>query len=137
MRAKIRITIEVLSPPLLGTLAFFVFHWNELVRLSSATVPTFVTYLAFAYAFALIPSAAYAALMEIWLRQYHRGALALLATVALSALFGFTAGWTIHLASEANVIEIGTMVGFVLGPVLYALAPLQPNLPDPAELVRS
>src|SRR5574339_110564 len=61
MNPRIRIVMEILGPPLLGTVVFSVFNgmwsWREF---------SFVLF--FAYLFGIVPSCIYAVMMELWIR---------------------------------------------------------------------
>jgi hypothetical protein len=110
-----RIAVEVLGPAFVGTVLLFILNHEEFTHTSGITFRIFLYYLAFAYAFAIVPSPVYAFLMEIWLRRNVRNRLG---TVSPSSLLGAAAGCAIMLASEAPVVWIGTLVGLILGAIL-------------------
>ena len=75
--------------------------------------------------FSLIPAAVYTLLMELWLRflerrrdSLRRPIWAHLSTITFSTVLGTAAGIVLHLATEAPVIGIGAITGFLIGAYL-------------------
>lgn len=118
MKIPIRIVVEVLGPALLGTILLLAWKWEEFVSISGITIAVFLVYLAYAYTFAIIPSIAYAFLIETWLKRGPTGRFRIPGLVLISTLFGAATGCAIMMATEAPVAGIGILVGLILGAVL-------------------
>jgi hypothetical protein len=127
MNMKTRIALELVGPSLLGTALFFIWKQEDFARMGGITLRVFGGYLLFAYAFAILPSAAYAWIMEAWFRRCSPGMKGFIATVGISVLIGTAAGFAVHMASEAPVIGLGAVVGLCLGVVLGAMHEKAPN----------
>ena len=118
MKAKGRVILEIVAPALIGTVLLFIWKREEFTRTLGLRPSVFVTYLAFAYAFAIIPSLVYAFVMERWLRCKPLDSVRRLGAIGLSTLLGLGAGYAIFRASEAPVTWLGAVVGLLLGLVL-------------------
>ena len=123
----LRILIEIFCPALLGTILFFGIRAGDFTSGGGVTARLFLGYLVWAYAFALIPSLVYAASMEFLLRKMPSGFLGWILVVGASTFLGTVAGICIRLASEADVVAIGALVGLALGLVLPLFTDRRPG----------
>ena len=117
MNRKQRILIEIFSPPLLGAAIFTVggFGSDTLVD----RIMFFPFFLVFAYLYGILPTAAYAAVMELWFTQRLHIRCGLLGTTVVSSLLGLGAGFLIQLMAQgakiSSLLPIGALVGLVIG----------------------
>jgi len=108
-----RFLVEILIPPLLGAI---------IVACSGRTADDvlhlifgFPAFLIFAYAYGIVPSTVYAAVMEVWFRRGYHYRYGLASTVILSALLGLGAGFGIQLAVQGTGTTYFLLVGLVVG----------------------
>ena len=123
MKKTTRIIVELVGPALVGTILLFVLNQEEFRSTSGITLRVFLSYLAYAYAFSIVPSLLYALFMEMWLKRSTRIRFGALGVVLLSTALGAAAGGAITLATEAPVAWIGVLVGLILGVVFSFGAP--------------
>lgn len=123
MKKTTRIVVELIGPALVGTILLFVFYQEEFRSTSGITPQIFLSYLAYAYVFSILPSLLYALIMEMWLKRSTRVGHFAPGVVLLSTVLGAAAGGAITLATEAPVAWIGVFVGLILGVILGFGAP--------------
>ena len=115
MTRRRRIAVEILAPPALGTIWIAIYLClNDRTFEYLLSIPT---YLLFAYPLAILPSLAYAKVMEIWFSRGLHCQFGVLGTTILSVAFGAVTGGLLNLLLQFQIslTLCGSVVGMSLG----------------------
>jgi hypothetical protein len=135
MSPRVRITAEILSPPLVAVFVYslVVFTFTR----DAVAIQAFPLMLLFAYIFAGIPSIVFAIVMEIAFRRGLK--VRSWRTVLLASGLGLVSGivvalcWARGLDNRHSAFSLfpalGCFTGFAVGFIVRTLAPREPNQP--------
>ncbi len=131
LRKLHRIIVEIALPPPLAVVIVLVSHPRSY---RAEDILTGLPALLFAaYAFALLPCLAYAAVMELWFAKGIQDRCGPLCTAGVSSLLGTGAGYVIQLLIPGGgivLLPIGALDGMLVGAYLaYRYRPKVPETP--------